>query len=42
MFKAVVTYRLSHSRPSVAVCFLVFNSLRARSCNVADSAGAAV
>ncbi len=34
-------YRTSQTRPSVAVCFLVFNSLRTSSWRVAESAGAA-
>ena len=35
------THRVSHSSPSVAVCFLVFNSLSTRDWSVSDSAGAA-
>ena len=34
-------YRTSHSRPSVAVCFLVFNSFTTSDCSVSDSLGAA-
>jgi hypothetical protein len=36
-----VTYRLSHSSPSAAVCFLVLSSFRQRSCRVSVSSGAA-
>ncbi len=34
-------YRLSQTRPSVAVCFFSFSSLRTRSWRVSESVGAA-
>jgi hypothetical protein len=34
-------YRFSHTRPSVAVCFFSFSSLRTRSWRVSERAGAA-
>ena len=33
--------RTSHNKPSVAVCFLIFNSFRTRDCRYSDSVGAA-
>jgi len=35
------TDRVSHRRPSAAVCFFVLSSLMTRDCNVSDSPGAA-
>lgn len=35
----ICTYRTSHRRPSVAVCFFVLSSLRQRSWRFSDSAG---
>ena len=32
-------YRVSHSRPSVAVCFFAFSSLRTRSWRFSESTG---
>lgn len=39
--KGKANYRMSHNRPSVAVCFFVLSSFRQRSWMFSDSAGAA-